>query len=262
MIIQNPETPLPLALTLFTRQFSALVDSGFNLVQICDTLDTNAPAPYADFCRVLRARLLADEWLTRTMGGMPDLFPPFYVQMIRVGEVGGILEEALRHLADLLEDEWRLTGPDSLESPLFASSSVAADWSDLNPYRQKRALMLFCRSFGVMYSSGVPMAPLLDTAADLLPAAQRDAVKELAKTEVVTGFPYPYTKPHNGAKETDSASVIADGLARLGFLPSLVTRLLAVGEQTGRIDAMMDNAADLYRHELLCLLPRQIAPAG
>jgi type II secretory pathway component PulF len=43
-------------------------------------------------------------------------------------------------------------------------------------------------------------------------------------------------------------------LAALGFLPSLVTQMVRAGEREGVLDQMMEKAAEVYDHELKCLL--------
>ncbi|HZO88282.1 MAG TPA: type II secretion system F family protein [Chthonomonadaceae bacterium] len=93
-----------LALALFTRQFSTLVDAGLSLVRIMTILEQDAPPPFAAYATELREKLQEGYPLSRIMGERPDLFSGFYVKMIRVGEIGGILEESLNYLADLLEE--------------------------------------------------------------------------------------------------------------------------------------------------------------
>ena len=44
------------------------------------------------------------------MGEHPDVFPKIYVNMIRAGEAGGILEGVLRYLTEYLESTLRAEG--------------------------------------------------------------------------------------------------------------------------------------------------------
>ncbi|MDP6558735.1 MAG: type II secretion system F family protein [Candidatus Binatia bacterium] len=50
------------------------------------------------------------------MAEHPEVFPKLYVNMVRAGESGGVLESKLRHLADYLE--WSLEFKEDLKSAL------------------------------------------------------------------------------------------------------------------------------------------------
>jgi general secretion pathway protein F len=59
-----------------------------------------------DFTKVMRTLLeavRAGKSLAASMGEHPEVFPKLYVNMIRAGEAGGIMESVLRHLAEYLE---------------------------------------------------------------------------------------------------------------------------------------------------------------
>jgi type II secretory pathway component PulF len=235
MAMNTPRISQPLALVLFSRQFSTLVDAGVSLMRALSILKENAPPPYNQAAAEIMPPLEAGQTLSKIMGEMPTLFSPFYVKMIRVGEIGGILEESLRYLAELLEESYkitRLSGKWVLVSWILHPSCryEQEDWSELNDRQRTFILMLFCRSVGMMLSSGVPPKLTLETAADLLPANQREAVRLVASGDLASG--------------------VSEQLARLGFLPSLVTQLMDVGEKHGAFDQMMEKAAEVYQREL------------
>jgi len=43
---------------------------------------------------------------------------------------------------------------------------------------------------------------------------------------------------------------IADPLQQAGFFPKMVTHMIAVGESTGALDAMLGKIADFYEDEV------------
>jgi type II secretory pathway component PulF len=243
MAIDYEPTDRWLALVLFTRQFSTMVDAGISLVRCLQILEQNAAPPYDEAARVIRSQVEEGHILSSLMAALPDQFTPFYVKMVRVGEVGGILEESLRYLADILEDAWSLSRQSRQVNRiawLFFRTSQhpkyppPEDWCELKNSQHTFLLMLFCRSLGMMLSAGVPPKMALEVASDLLPATQREAVRAVAQGDLTEN--------------------VAGKLAAIGFLPSLVTQLMEAGESDGAFDQKMEKAALVYERELKCRL--------
>ena len=262
----------PLALAIFTRQFSAMIDAGFSLVRTIAVLADSAPAPYDHAARrmfdafeeyvrnepppsydhsgrVVRPAAYDGPTLSGLMSERSGLFSAFYVKMVRVGEIGGVLEVTLRFLADLLDEAWgvarRSDHAARVAWVLYPSHDVKLrDWADLNSVQRCFVLALFCKSLGTTLGAGVPRNFAFEVASDLLPDAQRDAVRALV---------------HADADDADA--VVAARDRRLGeateafaFLPALVMEMLAVGEADGTLNLMMEKAAYVYEHELHCRL--------
>jgi type II secretory pathway component PulF len=255
-----------LALALFTRQFATLVDAGFSLVRIMLILEQEAPEPFNAYMPRLRAQVEEGQSLSSRMALRSDLFSPFYITMIRAGEIGGILEETLHYLADYLEEEWkllRLSGS-SQEPPLFflhPNQPMPQDWADLSAVQRLLTQMVFCRVLSGLLSVGVPIKIVLETVAEMLPLQQREAVRIVAQsglTESAAAPPLPLPKAQQGRyrEQTGSTLRIAEPLATLGFLPALVTQAMSVGEQAGHLDQMMDKVAQFYRYEIEYMLLR------
>ncbi len=96
-------------LVLCTRQLATLVKAGMPLLRSLGTIsDQLEPGPlrdvFADVARDVEAGVKLSEALSR----YPRWFPTSYVNMVRAGEVGGLLDEILLRLADLLEKQQRL----------------------------------------------------------------------------------------------------------------------------------------------------------
>src|SRR5574342_186677 len=88
----------------FTQELSTLLSAGLPLDRSLSVL--GGLIEEKEFSAVLKTILeavRAGKSLAASMGEHPQVFPKLYVNMIRAGEAGGILESVLRHLAEYLE---------------------------------------------------------------------------------------------------------------------------------------------------------------
>jgi type IV pilus assembly protein PilC len=97
---------------------------------------------------------------------------------------------------------------------------------------QKTALARFARTLGVLNRSGVPILQALDI------------VQETVKNEVVAKA---VRDVQSGVKEGES---IAGPLASHKVFPPMVVQMMAVGEETGALDTMLEKIADFYEEEV------------
>jgi len=91
-------------LVQFTRELSALLAAGLPLDRSLSILGGLAEG--GELNKVVRAlveAVRAGKSLALSMGEHPEIFPKIYVNMIRAGEAGGILEGVLRYLTDYME---------------------------------------------------------------------------------------------------------------------------------------------------------------
>ena len=93
-------------LAVFCRQFSTMVDAGVSLVRCLDVLsrqtqDTKLKKILID----IGERVESGESLSRAMQRHPRTFNNLFIGLIRAGEVGGVLEEALQRLSTFLEGD-------------------------------------------------------------------------------------------------------------------------------------------------------------
>jgi len=177
-------------------------------------------------------RIEAGQTLTQSMKDMPDLFPPFYLLMIRAGEVGGILEITLGQVADMLQEDWTLSQMVGIPPMLMAKEEERTDWNTLPIPQRTLHLLLFCKTFGSMLSSGVPILQAMEVAGESLFAQQRNEV--LAAREKVL---------EHGS--------IAEIVAQMPFLPPSAQALFSIGMEHGELDTLSLKAAELYRHQLV-----------
>lgn len=88
------------ALLQYTQKMSAMIDVGISLARCNGVISQDGPVPYDEFCKALQERWERNDIVTLSdaMKERSDLFPPFYISIIRMGEVGGVLEEFWRSL--------------------------------------------------------------------------------------------------------------------------------------------------------------------
>jgi MSHA biogenesis protein MshG len=91
-------------LLMFTRQIASMSRSGLPLLQIIDGLRRGTPSkPLAKVLFDVRSSLDRGLRLANALARHPTVFSPFYVNMIRVGEDAGRLDEAFDNLLRQLE---------------------------------------------------------------------------------------------------------------------------------------------------------------
>jgi len=94
---------------VFTRQFSVMIDAGLPLVQGLDIIATQAENP--EFRRVLgdvKARVEAGSTFADALAQHPKAFNDLFVQLVRAGEIGGILDTILQRLGAYIEKNEKL----------------------------------------------------------------------------------------------------------------------------------------------------------
>lgn len=97
---------------------------------------------------------------------------------------------------------------------------------------RKTAVAKFTRTFGTLLTAGVPILSALDIVAD---TAGNEAVAVAVKSA------------RSAIKEGET---IAKPLSENTVFPSMVVQMIAVGEETGALDAMLNKIADFYDEEV------------
>ncbi len=91
-------------LTIFSRQFSTMVNAGLALLQSLDILATQSESPVLrSTLRAVRTDVEVGLPLSQALGKHPHVFPRLYVDLVRAGETGGVLDVILLRLANYLE---------------------------------------------------------------------------------------------------------------------------------------------------------------
>ena len=296
-------------LVLSTRQLATLVKAGMPLLRALRTVtDQLDPGPLQDVFRAVARDVEAGVKFSEALFRHPRWFPTFYVNMVRAGEVGGLLDEILKRLAELLEKQARLR--DRVKSALMYPAFVMAAavgilivlmafvvptfmnmFSELGSTLPLPTRLLVMTSTAIssywwmvllglagaiallrLFLRTLPGRRLVDQASLRLPVmgslVERLLISRFART---LGTLLTSGVPILAALETVRATVtnlvidealqdverslkVGETLARpmelSGVFPPLVTRMVALGEETGQLDRMLMQVADSYEEEV------------
>ncbi|MFN3327880.1 MAG: type II secretion system F family protein, partial [Fervidobacterium pennivorans] len=295
-------------IVLFARQLETMISAGLRLVDAIMTLSEQEVFS-KKFRNILR-EVAAD-----MKGGMSfsdalerqGVFDSIFINMVRAGEEGGVLDVTMKKIANYYEGMNRLREQvkSSMAYPMFILGFAVAvvivisvfilpklisvfgttpqggvlgmlmklnyiftkKWYILLPVvviigvglkffldtvygaylkefigglippirklRLKMANERFTRTLGVLIGSGVPMVNALDMAAKASNNPRFMAIISKVIEEVKAG------------------SNLKDSLKRTGIFPQIVYEMVGTGEQTGKLDVVMEKVADFYEEEIL-----------
>ena len=97
---------------------------------------------------------------------------------------------------------------------------------------QKIALARWSRTFAALYSAGVPIMQAIEVTGQ----TAGNSVVERAMDDVI--------------ESVKSGGSIAEPLKDAPIFPAMVAQMIAVGEETGNLDAMLSKVADFYEDEV------------
>ena len=297
-------------LVISTRQLATLVKAGMPLLRALRTVrDQQVEAgSLRQMLATVADDVEAGMKLSEALARFPSAFPPFYVNMVRAGEVGGLLDEILRRLADLMEKQQRIRQRvrSALLYPafvmlaaitilgilmafvvptflgMFSELGSALPWPTrilvavcdavrhgwwivtavlaglwlaaqaalktpggkrlldqlllhlpvFGSLLQRLLIARFSRTFGTLLSSGVPILGALET----VRATVSNAVLDEALGQV--------------ERSLKAGESLARPIELSGVFPPLVSRMVALGEETGQLDRMLVQVADSYEEEV------------
>jgi type IV pilus assembly protein PilC len=294
---------------IFSRQFATMVNSGLPILRALSILSEQVSnKELARTLTAVRNDVEQGSSLSAAMAKFPKAFNDLYVAMVKSGETGGMLDDVLLRLADVLEREVHLrqkiksamtypvavvalvvlimgamllfvvpqfksiytqlggTLPLPTRVLLMMSDGVKKYWylvilfvvvfvflfrrykktangrATLDAIKlkipifgtlfHKTALSRFSSTAGMLLKSGVPILQALDIVADTV----NNKVMSRAVVDVQASV-----------REGES---IAKPLARHPVFPPMVVQMLAVGEETGQVDVMLDKVATFYDNEV------------
>jgi type IV pilus assembly protein PilC len=102
----------------------------------------------------------------------------------------------------------------------------------LGPVMRKIAVARFTRTLGTLLGSGVPILDALDIVA-----------KTAGNVVIEDGLMYTKQRISEGKN-------MAEPLGEIRVFPGMVVQMVAVGEQTGALDTMLNKIADFYEEEV------------
>lgn len=107
-----------------------------------------------------------------------------------------------------------------LKMPLFG---------DLN---EKIAVARFCRIFGTLTRSGVPVLQCFDIVCDTI------------------GNQVLVNAVQNAKQDIQQGGMISLAIQKENVFPALAIQMISIGEETGELDGMMEKVADFYEDEV------------
>ncbi len=302
-------------LMIFTRELATLLQAGMPLDRSLQSLSTlTENEALKDIVGNVLTNVQEGKSLSDALALHDTVFPPIYVNMIRAGEAGGVIESVLERLAEYLENSEKVR--DELKSamtyplilgivgggsitilltyvlPKFtvifadvgaalpASTQFVMTVSDglktywwivglllvaarlafkrytsnsaglLNYHRAQLKMPLFgdlirkvevarfARTLGTMLKSGVPLLQSLDIVRAVLSNTLISTAVSAAQRDVSEG------------------KGLSGPLERTGVFPALSLQMVAVGEDTGRLDDMLLIVAEHYDQDVSNLLRR------
>jgi type IV pilus assembly protein PilC len=295
---------------VFASKLAALVDAGVPIVRSIELMAKQQKLPL--FKRALEAITLDVNQgvaLGPAMRRWPQVFDKLSIAMVDAGEAGGVLDESLRRLAKLLEDNAKLQNQikgalgypvavlaiailvflgmtifiiptfagifDDLGAELPLFTQLMIDLSKLlrSPFAlvlvgmlaaavvlfsrfyatpigrrkvdalvlkiplfgdliQKTATSQFCRTISSLTRAGVPILMALEIVREITGnSIISDAINQ-SRDDVTQGIP------------------LSLALASKKVFPEMAIGMLAIGEETGELDAMLAKVADFYEDEV------------
>jgi type IV pilus assembly protein PilC len=155
--------------------------------------------------------------LTRVMLGISDILRSWKV-LIPVGVFAG-LSFVIRNYYKTPMGRLQIDGF-MLKMPLFG---------DLN---EKIAVARFCRIFGTLTRSGVPVLQCFDIVCDTIGNQVLVNAVMAAKHDIQQG------------------GMISLAIQKENVFPALAIQMISIGEETGELDGMMEKVADFYEDEV------------
>lgn len=114
----------------------------------------------------------------------------------------------------------------------YGSDTVLLRMPVIGKILQKASVARWARTFATLLEAGVPILQTLMI------------VKDTSGNEVISRA---VLEVHNSIKEGET---ISDPLKKFSIFPPLVTHMVAVGEETGAIDTMLNKVAEFYEREV------------
>jgi type IV pilus assembly protein PilC len=94
---------------VFTRQFSVMIDAGLPLVQALEIIGTQSDNPaFRKVLLAVKSRVESGSTFADALAEHPKAFDNLFVQLVRAGEIGGILDTILNRLGAYIEKNEKL----------------------------------------------------------------------------------------------------------------------------------------------------------
>lgn len=294
---------------VFSRQFATMINAGIPISQALSILHSQTTnKKLKEVLGDAAKKVEGGAPLSSALGDHPDVFSPIYINMVKAGEAGGMLDDVLERLAIQMEKDAEIVGkirsamiyPSILTVVTFGAFAflmvflvprMASIFEGLNtelPWYTKLMMAIssflvnygiylvaaivvavifllryrkspkgsrmisklmikmpifgeivvkvnvarFSRTFGSLMSSGLSVLDALNTTATALGnSVFQDAIRSISK-------------------EVKAGKTIAEPLKSMTIFPPIVSQMVSVGEETGKLDEILLKLADFYEKEV------------
>jgi MSHA biogenesis protein MshG len=307
---------------LFSRQIHTLLRAGVPIMRALAGLQESSTNPaMRDVLQDVREGLDSGRELSMALGRHPTVFTPFYLSMVRVGEMTGRLEEVFIRLFDHLAFERFMQEQvkSALRYPSFVVAAMGIAIVVVNIFVIPAFAKVF-KGFGAelplmtrvllgfsdfmlawwpalllgivggffgfkawlkttkgrytwdRYKLEIPIAGKIVRKATLARFAAAFALASRSGVPIIQALTN-VSETVNNAYIADKVDKMRDGVERgesilrtsisAGVFTPVVLQMIAVGEESGALDDMMKEVADMYQSEVeyeLKTLAQQIEP--
>jgi len=307
LFTEKPVTPMDLL--LFSRQMYTLLKAGVPIMRALAGLQESTQNPtFAAMIGDLRASLDSGRELSTAMRRHPKVFSPFYVSMVQVGEMTGMLDETFIRLYDHLEFErdMRERIKTAMRYPGFvmlamviaivvvnlfvipAFAKVFAGFHAELPLMTKMLigfsgfmvnywLLMLAMVFGAVmsfrfyintpegryqwdrYKFKLPIAGKIILKSTLARFARSMALSFKSGMPVLQGMSvvsmvvdneFMRSRIEQMREGVERGESILRTAVEAGVFNPVVLQMIAVGEETGDLDGLMFEVADMYQREV------------
>jgi type IV pilus assembly protein PilC len=255
-------------LVIFTRQLSTMVSAGVPLVGALSTLrDQTQSKKFKEQLNVVVKDVESGQSLGEAFGKHPSTFSPIYVNMVKAGETGGILDDILKKLATQQEKDasirakvksattyplvllgitiiaffvltifvvpkigdlvTNLGGPNSKLPPQTTAMLAVSKFM-----RNQWYVLVAAFIGGSLMGAGVSVLEALEVTAGALG-------NSVIERELL-----------NAAKEVKGGKQLSQPISESKLFPPIVSQMLKVGEETGQTETILVKVADFYEEEV------------
>ncbi len=269
-------------LVIFTRQLATMVDAGLAMVQSLQGLaEQTTHKVMRDVIKDVCTRVEGGDSFSEALQKHPKVFSRLYVCMVAAGEKGGLLAEILARLAVYLETAAKLRRKvksammyptvvtvvailitifllikvvpvfgeifSSFEAKLPAPTQYLINLSE---FVKKYILFIVLAAGGGLYGwfhfiktkAGRTLASLIRSGVPILEVLQivSQTVGNVVMEKAI----------RTAAVDIERGESISAALSKHPIFPGMILRMITAGEQTGRLDNMLERIADFLDEEI------------
>jgi len=298
-------------LSTFTRQLATLIEAGLPLLRSLAILeDQTESGSLKLIIKQLSAGIENGGTLSEGLKQHPKVFNKLYINMVRAGEIGGVLEATLNKIADFLEKQRELRS--KIKSAMMYPTMIVVMTVCIVSFILIAIIPRFEKIFGELGATLPGPTLILIAASKTLTDPIRLSITIGILIGIVVGYKYAYktsegryyidsiklklpvfgqlvnkiaiarfastlsTLINSGVPILQALEIVRDSsgneviaramkqvydsiregetihvpLSRFPVFPPIVVHMIAVGEETGALDAMLTKVAETYDREV------------